>query len=431
MDSTVQSVLQFVEENDVKFIRLAFCDLMGNLKNVSILPGELAGAFETGVAVDIAAVTDRFENEPCDLRLFPDAATLSVLPWRPQSGRVMRLFCNIRNGEGEAFRADGRYVLQRAVNRLAEAGWDCRMGTKCEFYLFLRDEQGRPTQRPQDEAGYLDVAPLDGGENVRREICLTLEEMSLRPSMSHHEQGPGQNEIDFRRAAPVTAADDVVTFKQVVRTVAANNGLFASFGPKPLAGQPGSGMHIHIAPIKDGRNLFAPDENGRLSEQAASFMTGIVERAPELCAFTNPMPDSYARLKDLNVDPDRGSIVRWIAGPTPEKACLEVRLPDAACEPYLTFALLLTAGLEGMEHKRIPGTISSWWVNRAGKEALEKLPASIEEAVAKAEDSKFVREVLQSSAMYVWLKRKRKELDRFAAALDTEAIFRAANFSAL
>ena len=195
----MQAVLQFVEENDVKFIRLAFCDVMGTLKNIAIMPSELPRAFETGVSFDASSILGFAPVDKSDLFLFPDAATLSVLPWRPQTGRVVRFFCSVRTADGSPYGADGRHILRRTLRRLADAGYECRVGAECEFYLFERDAEGRPTKRPQDNGGYFDVAPLDRGENVRREICLTLEEMNIRPESSHHEQGPGQNEVDFKR----------------------------------------------------------------------------------------------------------------------------------------------------------------------------------------------------------------------------------------
>ena len=285
MDSTMQAVLQFVEENDVKFIRLAFCDVMGTLKNIAIMPSELPRAFETGVSFDASAMLGFAPVDKSDLFLFPDAATLSVLPWRPQTGRVVRFFCSVRTADGSPYGADGRHILRRTLRRLADAGYECRVGAECEFYLFERDAEGRPTKRPQDNGGYFDVAPLDRGENVRREICLTLEEMNIRPESSHHEQGPGQNEVDFKHAAPLTAADDVITFKNVVKTVAARNGLYGSFSPKPLADKPGSGMHVNISLARGGRNIFAPGPDGAYSPAMRSFIAGVLARAGEILSL--------------------------------------------------------------------------------------------------------------------------------------------------
>ncbi len=245
MNITQQEVLRFVEENDVKFIRLAFCDLYGRLKNISIQPGELDRAFEGGIPFDAAAVRG-FSDVQGDLHLLPDPATLSVLPWRPQSGRVIRLFCDLRYPDGSPYESYGRAILRRAVEKAASQGLTMHVAAKCEFYLFEADEKGRITTTPQDTAGYMDVAPFDKGENVRREICLALEAMHIQPESSHHEQGPGQNEIDFRHADALTAADQLVAFKDVVRSIAASNGLCASFLPKPLPDKNGNGQHVNL-----------------------------------------------------------------------------------------------------------------------------------------------------------------------------------------
>lgn len=337
MDSTMQAVLQFVEENDVKFIRLAFCDVMGTLKNIAIMPSELPRAFETGVSFDASSILGFAPVDKSDLFLFPDAATLSVLPWRPQTGRVVRFFCSVRTADGSPYGADGRHILRRTLRRLADAGYECRVGAECEFYLFERDAEGRPTKRPQDNGGYFDVAPLDRGENVRREICLTLEEMNIRPESSHHEQGPGQNEVDFKHAAPLTAADDVITFKNVVKTVAARNGLYGSFSPKPLADKPGSGMHVNISLARGGRNIFAPGPDGAYSPAMRSFIAGVLARAGEICAFTNPVPGSYARFGSFEAPryvawshQNRSQLIRIPAAPAPEYARIEVRMPDVS-----------------------------------------------------------------------------------------------------
>ena len=381
MDSTMQAVLQFVEENDVKFIRLAFCDVMGTLKNIAIMPSELPRAFETGVSFDASSILGFAPVDKSDLFLFPDAATLSVLPWRPQTGRVVRFFCSVRTADGSPYGADGRHILRRTLRRLADAGYECRVGAECEFYLFERDAEGRPTKCPQDNGGYFDVAPLDRGENVRREICLTLEEMNIRPESSHHEQGPGQNEVDFKHAAPLTAADDVITFKNVVKTVAARNGLYGSFSPKPLADKPGSGMHVNISLARGGRNIFAPGPDGAYSPAMRSFIAGVLARAGEICAFTNPVPGSYARFGSFEAPryvawshQNRSQLIRIPAAPAPEYARIEVRMPDVSCNPYLAFALLLAAGFEGMERKMELAEETPYDLYTANAGALEALP---------------------------------------------------------
>ena len=281
-------VLDFVRENDVKFIRLAFCDLFGIQKNISITDQELPRAFEGGISFDASAVEGFLNVDRSDLFLFPEPDTLAVLPWRPGRGRTARLFCEIRHPDGTPFEGDGRYLLRRACERARGMGYLCQIGPECEFYLFELDEKGNPSTLPIDNAGYLDVAPADRGENIRRDICLTLEEMGIVPESFHHEQGPGQNEIDFRYSDALTAADQVVTFKGAVRTMAAQNGMYASFLPKPMLDCPGSGMHVNMSLLRDGRNVFQ-NIPGESSEEADQFLAGILLRVREITALLNPL----------------------------------------------------------------------------------------------------------------------------------------------
>ncbi|MEA5011460.1 MAG: glutamine synthetase family protein [Angelakisella sp.] len=422
MNSTVQDVLEFVADNDVKFIRLAFCDIMGALKNISIMPDELPRAFTTGISFDASSILGFGTVESSDLFLFPDAATLSVLPWRPQQGRVVRFFCNIKTADGQPYAADGRHLLRQAISRLSQEGYECRIGAECEFYLFERDEKGNPTHIPQDKGGYLDVAPWDKGENIRREICLTLEEMNIRPESSHHEQGPGQNEIDFRYANALSAADDVITFKNVVQTAAFRSGLCASFDPKPLPSKPGSGMHVNISLLQEGKNLFS-DQSDNPSTLRQSFLAGLLAYAPQLCAFANPVPQSYRRFGAFEAPShitwghhNRGSLVRIPAVASEEFARLEMRMPDACCNPYHVFALLLTAGLRGIQQKLEPMAES-----KAGIDCTPAaLPADLGAALELAKSSELVQEVLGSETAGKYLSYKEKEYKAYMEASDKE-----------
>ena len=276
-------VMQYVEEEDVKFIRMAFCDVYGNQKNISIMPGELSRAFSYGIAIDASAIPGFGGEVHSDLLLHPDPSTLSLLPWRPEHGKVVRMFCNVTYPDGTPFVSDTRAFLLRAAEAAKEAGISFTFGSEMEFYLFNRDENGAPTKIPYDNAGYMDIAPEDKGENVRREICLTLEQMGIYPESSHHEEGPGQNEIDFRYSDPLTAADNAVTFRSVVNTIAARNGLYADFSPKPLEAHPGNGMHINFA-VK-----------GASGDSMANAIAGILAHICELTAFLNPSEASYSR----------------------------------------------------------------------------------------------------------------------------------------
>ena len=257
MKYSQQEVIQYVHEEDVKFIRLAFCDVFGKQKNISIMPEELPRAFEYGIAIDGSAIDGFGDETQSDLFLHPEVDTLMPLPWRPEHGRVVRMFCNITYPDGTPFECDTRNILKKAIKEANDAGLSFYFGAEQEFYLFKLDEQGNPTQEPYDNAGYMDIAPDDRGENIRREICLTLEQMGIRPEGSHHEEGPGQNEIDFRYSDPLTAADNAMTFQTVVKTVSHRNGLYADFGPKPLKGKPGNGFHINISvkPNETSENL--------------------------------------------------------------------------------------------------------------------------------------------------------------------------------
>ena len=284
MNYSKEEVMQYVEEEDVKFIRLAFCDVTGKQKNISIMPEELPRAFEYGISFDASAIEGFGDEAHSDLLLHPDPDTLAVLPWRPEHGRVVRMFSSITDSQGNPFAADTRQLLKKAVADAQKEGYTFTFGAEQEFYLFQLDASGRPTKVPYDNAGYMDIAPDDRGENIRREICLTLWQMGIRPESSHHEEGPGQNEIDFAFSDPLTAADQTLTLHNVVKTTAARNGLFADFSAKPLAAKPGNGFHINMA-------VYPAEGDTTFSRMIA----GILTRAPEMMAFLNPTENSYIR----------------------------------------------------------------------------------------------------------------------------------------
>ena len=384
MRFTKEEAMDFIRENNVKFIRLAICDIFGRQKNISIMPTELERAFERGFGFDATSVNGFADAEHPDLFLFPDPDTLTLLPWRPAQGRVVRFFCDIKHADGRPFELDTRYILRRAVERAGSMGIRLSVGSECEFYLFKADEDGNATDIPLDNAGYMDVAPLDKGENIRREICLTLEEMGITPLSSHHEEGPGQNEIDFRYSNPLCSADDVITFRMVVETLAARSGLYADFGPKPLKDKCGNGYHIDIAPVKIGSEVT--DESA-----ADSFMAGILDRIREMTAFLNPSPRSYERIgsykapKYIAWAPDnRTQLMRVIPFDGRYKR-VELRSPDSLANPYIALALIIHAGLDGIE--RDMKLCPPFDGNRDG---LERLPATFAEALKLASESEFV-----------------------------------------
>ncbi|MBP8639708.1 MAG: glutamine synthetase [Oscillospiraceae bacterium] len=386
---SIDEVLDYIHEEDVKFIRLAFCDVFGTPKNVSIPASGLESAFHNGISIDASAITGFGEESHSDLFLIPDSTTLSVLPWRPSHGRVVRMFCDIKLPNGEAFPLDSRGLLRRAVAEAASKGVNCYFGTEYEFYLFRNDENGVATGVPMDNAGYMDIAPEDLGENVRREICLTLEEMGISPEASHHEEGPGQNEVDFRYSDALSAADNSVTFKMVVKTVAARNGLSACFDPKPIANAAGSGMHINVSPnMPKGGDCFYP------------FMAGILEHISEITLFLNPTGQSYLRLGShkapqyISWSPENRSQLIRIPAVGKGQNRIELRSPDANANPYLAYALIIYAGLDGIERGLTPPPSADFNFFTASEKELssyKKLPDSLKQAALTAKDSEFVR----------------------------------------
>lgn len=343
MKYTPQEVMQYIQEEDVKFIRLAFCDCLGRPKNISIMPQELERAFKYGIALDASAIAGFGDEVHSDLFLHPDPTTIMVLPWRPEHGRVVRMFCTITQPDGTLFELDTRSILKQAIADANDAGFTFSFGSEMEFYLFRLDEAGEATKIPYDHATYMDVAPEDRCENVRRDICLTLEQMGIQPESSHHEEGPGQNEIDFRYSDALTAADNAVTFCTVVKTIAARNGLAADFSPKPLPDCPGSGFHINMSVQARGENLMQ------------HMVAGILNRIPEITLFLNPSDQSYRRLgshkapKYISWSSDNRSMLIRIPAASGEYRRVELRSPDCTANPYLAFALLIWAGLEGIQ----------------------------------------------------------------------------------
>lgn len=431
MTTTIAEVLQFVKENDVKFIRLAFCDLLGNQKNISIMPDELPGAFENGISFDAHAIKGFTDITKSDLFLFPDPATLSILPWRSQQGRVVRFYCQIKNPDGSIFWGDTREILKSVLARVDQKGYVCRVGAECEFYLFKTDENGEPTTIPFDNGGYLDVAPFDKGENIRREICLCLEEMGIKPETSHHEQGPGQNEIDFRYSDALSCADNLLTFKTVVRAIAAGNGLFASFSPKPLPDKSGSGLHINLSLTKNGYNVIKLGSNEH-SKVAESFIAGVLEKTPEITAFLNPLPNSYERFGSFEAPKyiswshgNRSQLIR-IPAATGERVRMELRSPDPATNPYLAFALVISAGLYGIE-KNLSLTesvnVDLYTADKSITERLVCLPQNMGEALKIAEQSEFVNNTLNADVLSKFLHLKSLEYQKYCEAQDKNEYF--------
>lgn len=392
MNFGYDDVLEFIEQEDAKFIRLAFCDIHGKLKNISVMPDEIKRAFSDGISFDASAIDGFDTEEKSDLFLFPVPSTLNVLPWRPSQGKVVRMFCNIKYPDGRPFELDSRLILENAVKYAKDNGLSIYFGTEFEFYLFKADENGNPTDIPFDNAGYFDVAPEDKGENVRREICLTLLEMGMKPECSHHEEGPGQNEIDFKYSDAITAADNAINFITVVKAAALSNGLFADFSPKPIKNYSGNGLHI---------NMSIKSDDGE--DYTDRFIAGIMAHIKEMTAFLNPCENSYKRLGEKKAPKyitwsreNRSQLIR-IPAATGEYKRIELRSPDPTVNPYLAFALLIYAGVDGILTKkklRNSTDINLYTADKSVTKNLDVLPQTLKEAVEAAKNSEFISKVL-------------------------------------
>ena len=400
MKYSKEEVLQYVREEDVKFIRLAFCDVFGKQKNISIMPEELPRAFEYGIAFDASAIAGFGDETRCDLLLHPDPETLMQLPWRPEHGKVVRMFTNISYPDGTPFECDTRSLLKKAIEDAKKAGYTFAFGAEQEFYLFELDEKNKPTKIPYDEAGYMDLAPEDRGENIRREICLTLEQMGIRPESSHHEEGPGQNEIDFRYSDPLTAADNTMTFQIIVKTVARRNGVFVDFSPKPLENEPGNGFHINMS--------VKPSDS---SENLCYMIAGVLDKVVEMTAFLNPTEDSYKRF-GMDKAPgyvswsseNRSQLIR-IPAAVGEYRRAELRSPDPMANPYLAFTLMIYAALNGLENKLDLPEAANINLYKADAETLAKfkrLPSSLSDACKAATTSDFIKEHIPAAILDIY-----------------------------
>ncbi len=415
MERTVSEVKAILEDSDIKFIRLAFCDIFGHQKNIAIMASEIDHALERGVSFDASAIEGFSNVQESDLFLRPDLDTFSILPWRGHDTAVARFFCNITYPDGRPFEGDGRYILRECEKKALAEGYSFLVGPECEFYLFETDENGYATRKPFDRAGYFDIAPLDRGENIRRDICLSLLEMGVIPERSHHESGPGQNEIDFRCSSPLKAADDLVTLRTAVKAISYQNGLFASFLPKPLVGESGSGLHINLSIFENDENLFSGFPSS-MNLKASSFLAGVLRRIAEITVFLNPLPGSYSRLGKCEAPSfiswskeNRSTLVRVPAAKDADSR-IEIRSPDPSCNPYLAIALLISAGFEGVKDNLalMPPTDKNVF-SPGGRQNLKELPSSLSKAVKAARSSSFVRSVLSDKLVDDYLSHKAKE----------------------
>lgn len=400
MKYSKQEVIQFVQEEDIKFIRLAFCDVFGKQKNIAIMPEELPRAFEYGIAIDASGIAGFGDESRSDLLLYPDADTLMILPWRPEHGRIVRMFCSIIYPDGTPFKCDTRSLLKHAVSEAESAGLHFAFGSEQEFYLFKLDDNDNPTKIPYDNASYMDLAPEDKGENIRREICLTLEQMGIQPESSHHEMGPGQNEIDFRYSDPITAADNSLTFQTIVKTIAHRNGLYADFSPKPLADEPGSGFHI---------NVSVKTDDG--SDQMDHMIAGILDKIECMTAFLNPTRESYKRFGSDKApcfiswsSQNRSQLIR-IPAASGEYRRAELRSPDPSANPYLAFTLMIYAGLYGIRNGlKLPpaADLNLYTASSQDLAIYRKLPVSLESACAASASSDFIKKHIPAEILDIY-----------------------------
>ena len=423
-----EDIFRMVEEEDVEFIRLQFTDMFGMLKNVAITAGQLEKALNNRCVFDGSAIEGFVREEETDMYLHPDLDTFTIFPWRPQQGKVARLVCDVYGPDGTPFEGDPRYILKKVLKEAEEMGFYFNVGPECEFFLFHTDEEGRPTTKTHEMAGYFDVAPIDPAENVRRDIVLNLEEMGFEIESSHHEIAPAQHEVDFQYEKGLKAADNILTFKMAVKSIAKQHGLHATFMPKPKAGVNGSGMHINMS-LEDklGKNLFEDtDDKLGLSRLAYEFMAGILAHIKSMCLLTNPIVNSYKRLIPGYDAPvyiawsratNRGQIVR-IPSSRGASTRLELRSPDSAMNPYLALAACLAAGLDGIKnHMELPEpvvqNIYAMDEETIKERGIDHLPETLGEAIDEFEEDVFLRNVLGDHIFYKYLEAKKEEWNVF------------------
>lgn len=428
---TKEDIYRLVKEENVKYIRLQFTDLLGTIKNVEIPTSQLEKALDNKMMFDGSSIEGFVRIEESDMYLYPDLDTFVIFPWTTEDGKVARFICDIYTPDGQPFMGDPRQILKAALKDMEDLGFTSfNLGPEPEFFLFKLDEHGQPTNELNDQGGYFDFAPLDLGENCRRDIVLTLEQMGFQVEASHHEVAPGQHEIDFKYANAVEAADQIQTFKLVVKTIARKHGLHATFMPKPLFGINGSGMHCNLSLFSGDKNAFEdPSTELGLSETAMQFLAGIIKHARGFAAITNPTVNSYKRLVPGYEAPcyvawsakNRSPLIR-IPASRGLSTRIEVRNPDPSANPYLALAVLLAAGLDGVKNKlqAPPATDRNIYVmNEAErKEAgIDNLPATLKEAIEELKADEVISAVLGEHALEHFVEAKEIEWDMFRTAV--------------
>lgn len=421
-----EKIIAMAQENDVKFIRLQFTDLFGMSKNIAITLDHLNEALDNKYMLDGSSIDGFVRIEESDMYLYPDMDSFIIYPWRPSNGRVARLICDVYNPDGTPFEGDPRYILKKIVAQANDMGYTFNVGPECEFFLFHTDENGKPTTLTHDKGGYFDLSPIDLGEDARRDICLTLEEMGFDVEASHHEVANGQHEIDFRYDDALAAADKFMSFKIVVKTIARRHGLAATFMPKPITGMSGSGLHTNLSLSKDGKNIFCdPNDKLGLSAEAYSFMAGIIEHIKAITAITNPLVNSYKRLVSGYEAPvyitwatkNRSPLIR-IPAVIGDATRIELRSPDPSCNPYLAFAIILAAGLDGIKRGLKPPpsverNIYTMPTTERNSLLIERLPEDLNKALDELENDQFILDVLGKHAANKFITAKRQEWNEY------------------
>lgn len=424
---TKADIFRLIEEEDVEFIRLQFTDMFGTFKNVAVTSSQLGKALDDQCMFDGSSIDGFVRIEESDMYLYPDPDTFQIFPWRPQQGKVARLICDVYRPSREPFEGDPRYILKKVLARAEEMGYTFYAGPECEFFLFHTDDDGMPTTLTHEKAGYFDMGPVDLGENARRDMVLTLEEMGFEIEASHHEVAPAQHEIDFRYGPALQIADDIMTFKLAVKTIAKRHGLHATFMPKPRYGVNGSGMHINMSLSRDGKNVFADETDPQgLSREAYWFIGGIMEHVRGMTALTNPLVNSYKRLVSGFEAPayiawsatNRSPLIR-IPAPRGEGTRVELRSPDPSANPYLALAVCLAAGLKGIKEQIVPPASvgqNIFAMSKADREAagIYPLPSSLQEALQELEQDTFVMQVLGKRPAETYIQAKKAELEQYA-----------------
>ena len=427
MSYTKEDIIRMVKEEDIAFIRLQFTDIFGQLKNVAITTSQIEKAVNNQIMFDGSSIEGFVRIDESDQYLYPDLDSFAIFPWRPNQGKVARLICDVHNPDGAPFAGDPRGVLKRVLQKAKDMGYDAfNVGPEAEFFLFQTDDEGKPTTKTNDEAGYFDLGPLDHGESTRREICMALEQMGFEIEASHHEVAQGQHEIDFKYADALRTADNIMTFKLAVKTLAQKNGLHATFMPKPIFGVAGSGMHTNMSLFRDGKNAFY-DPNGErgLSKEAYSFIAGLLHHVKGFAAVTNPLVNSYKRLVPGYEAPcylawsasNRSALIR-IPAARGQSTRVELRSPDPSCNPYLAFAACLAAGLDGIEKgMTAPAEVTEniFAMDQATRAAhgIDSLPGSLEEAVKALEADPLILDTLGEHVASNFIEGKKKEWEEY------------------